>query len=108
MLEMFISERTGILAMDNLTVELTLPRDLLGALDVPEGQLRGKLLELIAITLFRQEQISAGKAAELMGISKGDFIELLGQREIPYFTITRDELEAEVGAIERFLEQHSA
>ena len=50
--------------MSTLTVALNLPRDLLGALDIPQVQLETRLRELIALELFREGRISSGKGAE--------------------------------------------
>jgi len=86
--------------MTELTISLNLPRTLLGVLNVPESQLSHRVLEILAIELFRQQAISAGKGAELLGISKLSFIECLGQHNIPYFSETPDELSAEVEAVE--------
>ncbi len=82
--------------MSNLSVNLQLPRDLLAALDIPEAQLEARILELVALELFRQKRISTGKGAELLGISKWEFIQLLAQHNISYFTESPDELAAEV------------
>lgn len=92
--------------MTELTISLKLPRTLLGALNIPESQLSRKVLEILAIELFRQQIISAGKGAELLGISKLNFIECLGQHDIPYFSETPDELSAEVETVEQFLTGH--
>jgi len=89
--------------MSTLTVSLDLPRDLLGALDVPEARLETRLRELIALELFREGYISSGKGAELLGISKLDFIHLLAQHGIPYFAESPEELVAEVATVERVL-----
>ena len=51
-----------------MTVALELPRDLLGALEVPQTQLEARLRELIALELFREGRISSGKGAELLGM----------------------------------------
>ncbi len=93
--------------MDTLTVAMTLPRDLLGALDVPQIRLEAKLRELIALELFREERISSGKGAELLGISKWEFIRLLNKHGISYFTESPEELEAEVAMLEAVLREHS-
>jgi len=90
--------------MTDLTISLNLPRDLLGALNIPESQLSQHILEILALELFRQQQISACKAAELLNISKISFIELLGQHQIPYFSESPDELTAEIDAVERLME----
>lgn len=89
--------------MEQLRVELDLPRDLLGALDVPETELETQLKMLIALELFRQDRISSGKAAELLNMSKAAFVQLLAQHGIPYFTETPQELEAQVEAARRAL-----
>ncbi len=80
-------------------MSLELPRDLLGALDIPEGRLQSRVRELIALELLREGHISSGKAAELLGISKGEFVLLMAQHDVPYFTESPDELAAEVATI---------
>ena len=59
---------------------------------------------LIALELFRQDRISSGKAAELLDISKAAFIQLLARYDIPYFTETPEELDAQVAAVRRRLD----
>lgn len=90
--------------MSNLTINLNLPRDFVKALNIPKSQLPQHILELLALDLFRQQRISAGKAAELLSISKHSFIELLAQHQISYFSETPDELTAEVKAVEQLIE----
>jgi len=41
--------------MTDLTISLNLPRDLLGALNIPESQLSQHILEILALELFRQQ-----------------------------------------------------
>lgn len=89
--------------MSTMTVALELPRDLLGALEVPQTQLEARLRELIALELFREGRISSGKGAELLGISKPAFIQLLSQCGIDYFTESPEELKAEVAMLEQLL-----
>lgn len=91
--------------MSNLTVNLSLPRDLLGTLDIPEAQLASQILELVALELVRQGRISTGKGAELLGVAKADFIQILARHQVDYFTITPAELEAEVMAGEALIAQ---
>ena len=64
--------------MSNLTVNLSLPR------------------ELVALELVRQGRISIGKGAKLLGIAKADFIQILARHQVDYFTTTPAALEAEV------------
>ena len=89
--------------MQQLTVSLNLPRDLLGVLDVPETNLSNRLRELIALELFREGLISSGKGGELVGKTKWDFIQLLAKHNIPYFNETPEELMAGVASLEKLV-----
>ncbi|MEQ9370516.1 MAG: UPF0175 family protein [Coleofasciculus chthonoplastes F3-SA18-01] len=89
--------------MEELTVRLNLPRDLLGVLDVSETGLEKRIRELIAIELFREGRISSGKGGELLGVSKWDFIQLLSRYKVPYFNQTPENLVAEVNLLETLL-----
>jgi len=89
--------------MDKVTISLDLPRDLLGALDIPQTQLEVRMRELIALELFREGRISSGKGAEILGVSKMEFIQRLKQHNITYFTESAEELAADVKNIEELL-----
>jgi predicted HTH domain antitoxin len=89
--------------MDTFKVELDLPRNLLGALDVSSVEVASRLRELIALELFREGRISAGKGAELVGMSKLAFVHLLAQHDIAYFTQSPSELASEVDTVEKLL-----
>ena len=91
--------------MSDLTVSLRLPRDLLGVLDIPEKQLADQVLELVALELFRQGRISAGKGAGILAIFKWDFIQILARHQVAYFTESTAELEAEIAAAEALMER---
>lgn len=82
--------------MNHINVNFDLPRDLLGTLNISESELQLRLKELIALELFREGSISTGKAAELLGISKHDFILLLNRHTVPYFTETPEELAQQI------------
>ena len=86
--------------MDVLTVNLDLPRNLIGTLNVPEDQLVSRIKELIALELFREAKISSGKGAELLGISKVEFIRLLARYDVPYFRQSPEELASEVDMLD--------
>lgn len=92
--------------MNRVSVSIEIPRDLLGVLEVPRNQLKARLSELIAVELFREGKISSGKGAELLGVSKLDFIRMLAKRDIPYFTQSSDELADEIREIDRLLNEN--
>ncbi len=87
--------------MNTLNVEMEFPRDILGVLDVPENQIGNKLRELIVLELVRNGRISTGKGAEILNISKFEFIGILAKNDIPYFTESPEEMERRVAVAER-------
>ena len=89
--------------MTTLTVDLELPRDVLGAMDVSEPGLPQRVKQLLALELLRERRISCGKAAELAGMAKYAFVQLLAEHGMPYFTETAEELDAQVCSTSRVL-----
>ena len=51
--------------------------------------------ETIVMDLFRRVKISAGKACELLGLSRVDFARRAAELDIPYFQMTKEQWEAE-------------
>jgi predicted HTH domain antitoxin len=89
--------------MNTVTVSNNLPRDLLGALDVPNVRVERRLRELIALELAREGRISTGKGAEMLDISKWAFIQLLAEHGIECFSDTPEELADQVADLQRLL-----
>jgi predicted HTH domain antitoxin len=55
--------------------------------------------ELIVVELYRRHTISGGKAAELLGMDRYDFIRYAAHLGIPYFDMTEEEWDAEVARL---------
>lgn len=55
------------------------------------------IVEQTVLRLFEQGDISSG--ARLLGMTRHDFMLLLGKRGIPYFTYSQEELEAELQGV---------
>ncbi len=64
--------------MSGATLNLELPADALLAAHMTLEDVRIEL----AITLFRQERLSVGRAAELAAVPLGDFLTLLAARKL--------------------------
>ena len=62
--------------------QLQIPRSVVDALALPEGRKKDELQRELALTLYREEMLSFGKARELAGMSKQAFGKLLGDRKI--------------------------
>lgn len=90
--------------MSTLTVELQIPSDAITWLNVSKAELPSALQKLIALELFREGHISAGKGAEILGVSKWNFIQLLAKHEISYVDLTEDELLADLATMKQFLD----
>lgn len=64
------------------------------------------LQEQTVLRLFEQGDISSGYAAELLGITRFDFIELLGKRGIPLFNYgSKEEVEQEFQTVKDLRQQ---
>jgi predicted HTH domain antitoxin len=86
--------------MGALKIEIELPRDLLAALNIAESDLGRRAQEWVILELFQEGEISAGKAAEILGTTKARFLDLLAQRGLPYLDASPRELERELAAAE--------
>ena len=63
-------------------VQLSIPRSVADALALPEGRKKEKLQRELAVSLYREDMLSFGKARELAGMSKQEFGQLLGDRGV--------------------------
>lgn len=77
-------------------------------LDLPPhvGEPRARLL--LAIGLFREEDVSVGKAAEIAGLSYRAFLDALRERGIPAFVYDEEAFEADMAFLQRQREQDGA
>lgn len=71
------------------------PDDLHAALDESPEDLEDELRFLLALKLFELRKISSGKAAQVAGMGKIEFLDELGRRGIPVLNLADDELEKE-------------
>ena len=80
------------------TVQLELDDDLVAAIGEDGQPLERAALELIALELYRRGSISSGRAAEVLGLQRLEFLRRAAALDIPYFRFTEDEWAAEVAA----------
>jgi predicted HTH domain antitoxin len=50
----------------------------------------------VALELFRRREVSAGKAAELAGLSLADFMEITRAHRVEWVSCTEEELQGEL------------
>lgn len=76
--------------------QVEMPDEVLAVLGTTKQHLSQKLKELAALKLFQEGKISSGKASELVGISRMEFIEVLAKNNIPFFRQIPDELAEDI------------
>jgi predicted HTH domain antitoxin len=72
---------------------LTIPDERIGDLKLDERD----MMTDVAIGLYKREQVSLGRAAEIAGVSSPEFLNELGRRRIP-INYDVDDLRADIAA----------
>ncbi len=78
-----------------MSVRLDLEENLVAVLHQLNQPIEQAARQLIVLELYRRAMISSGKAADLLGISRWEFIHQASQVGIPFFAMTKDEWQAE-------------
>lgn len=78
--------------------------DLLGS----EEEIVKEANQALVMNLVRKGRISKSKAAELLGISLWDLPELLSSYEMPWFTYSKEQMEADMAALRKYEKKASA
>ena len=87
--------------MDSYLLSLTLPSELCALLG-SHAQASETVKEYVILGLYQDERISAGKAAELLGLNLRSFVSLLARKGIAYFRYDTQEWEREVKAVRQW------
>jgi len=61
------------------------------------GVIPEKINLLLAVNFYERGELSLGQAAKFAGLSKRDFIDVLGQHQVPVINYSPDELREEIG-----------
>ena len=77
-------------------VQVEIGQDLVDLLDELHRPVKEAARELIVLELYRQGEVSSGKAAELLRMQRGEFIRYASARGIPYLQLSGEELRREV------------
>ncbi len=68
--------------------------------DIPK-----RLKELSILELYRRKEISSGKAAEVLGMTRFEFVRYASRLGIPFFDIGKEELESDMESAKKIYEQ---
>ncbi len=80
-------------------INFEIPEDILNALNQDVNEFTQQSRLYTALQLFKNHRLSFGKAVELAGISKDEFLIELGKNNIDYISYDPSDLETE---LERF------
>lgn len=86
--------------METMVLEVAISKELFSMLGFSKSGAVEAIKEFSVLGLYLERKISAGKAAELMGIRKREFIRLLARKHIPCFDYTDEELEEELRTLQ--------
>nr|WP_228060581.1 MULTISPECIES: UPF0175 family protein [unclassified Coleofasciculus] len=75
------------------TIQLDIPEEILISLKETPETIARELQILAAVKLFELGKLSSGRAAQLAGISRVEFLMLLGRYQVSPFSLTTEELE---------------
>lgn len=81
--------------------------DELAALLERERPLEQTTREMLVMELFRLGKISTGKACELLGLERMDFVRRANELNVPVYLATEKEWEADLAALDAWHKQQS-
>jgi hypothetical protein len=90
--------------MATLTLSLEVPENLIALLGSPEAA-AAKAKEALVLQLLREAEITQGQAAELLGLTRWDILDLMAQHDILSGPVTAEEVEEELATIRRLSER---
>lgn len=73
------------------SINLTLEDDVTALLQATNQPVHQAAREFIILELYRRAAISSGKAAELLAMSRWEFVRYASRLGIPFFDMTEDE-----------------
>lgn len=90
--------------MSLVKIQLEVPEEMLEYIDYNDPNYFNKIRTLMMYQLAKEDKISFGKAAEMLGEDKIEFITDLGKMGLPYFDNNIDEVLDDVKSIQDFME----
>ena len=79
------------------TIQIDIPDAVFLALKETPEQLSREIRMAAAAKLYELGKLSSGRAAEMAGVSRVSFLQLLAQYDVPVFDMTEEELQRDLG-----------
>ncbi|MGB9776996.1 MAG: UPF0175 family protein [Anaerolineae bacterium] len=80
------------------TLTLRYPEELVSAVQTTPEELDAQIRLMAALKMFELGKLSSGKAAELAGLSRAEFLEMCGRYRVSVFNYPPEELSGEIEA----------
>ena len=77
-------------------VQIELDQDLVDLLEELHRPAKQTARELIVLELYREGELSSGRAAQLLGMKREEFIRHASDRGIPYLQLSVEDLRREI------------
>ena len=78
--------------MQNIAMQLDIPEDILLALNESGDEFISQMKLYTAMQLYKEHKLSLGKASELSGLSRENFVETLAEHDIPLINYEIEDL----------------
>lgn len=82
-------------------LEISFPSEVLAMIATTYQDDSAVIKEAAVLELYREGKISSGKAAEILGMERFEFIRYAGMKGIPYIRMAPEELEEEIKLLEK-------
>lgn len=79
------------------TVSINIPDSAVTVFERPDADLGDSILTPAVVKWFELGKVSSGKAAEILGLSRVEFLELLASYKVSAWQYTAEEIEGELG-----------
>jgi predicted HTH domain antitoxin len=89
--------------MKTETVSFEVPEDLLASLKLGAAALQHDIRLLAAIAYFQDKRLSLGKAAQLAGLNRLEFLDVLARRGFTVFDYDESVLVSELAGIQQLV-----
>ncbi|MCW5912224.1 MAG: UPF0175 family protein [Cyclobacteriaceae bacterium] len=78
--------------MDTKTISIEFPPDILLALNESEAEFKKRVKVALAVRLYKLQKLTLGKSAQLAGMSRYEFENVLSENEVPISQLTLDDV----------------
>jgi len=88
------------------TITIPIDDEILFAIKKDVKHIQTDFMQTLAIHYFKERLLGLGFAARMAGMTKNNFVSLLGKYNIDVYQYTSDELQSELNLIDKIAEGH--